>query len=192
MLSRVLKGYASLLQPLESAEAGKQSQDTITWSDELLHHFHAAQQALNDNKTITLPQIQDVLWIVIDGAVKAGGLGATMYVKRGDKLFLGGFYSTKLRKHQITWLPCEIEALCISAAVSHFAPFIIQSANTTHILTDSRPCVLAFNKLCCGEFSSSARVTTFLSTVSRYQLFIGHKSAAANLVSDYASHHPVA
>ena len=191
VLSRVLKGYATLLQPLESLAAGKQSQDAVIWSDDMLRHFHTAQKALNDNRTLTLPQPHDEIWIVTDGAVKAGGLGATMYVKRNNSLLLSGFYSTKLRKHQITWLPCEIEALCIGAAISHFAPYIIQASNTSYLLTDSRPCVLAYNKLLRGEFSTSARITTFLSIVSRYQIQLSHISAAANLLSDYASRHPV-
>ena len=56
-----------------------------------------------------------------------GGLGATLYVTRNDHLHLAGFFSAKPRKHQVTWLPCEIEALCIAAAVKHFSPFIIQA-----------------------------------------------------------------
>ena len=55
------------------------------------------------------------------------GLGATLYVTRDHQLFLAGFFSAKLRKHQVTWLPCEVEALSIAAAVKHFCPLIIQS-----------------------------------------------------------------
>ena len=77
-----------------------------------------------------------------------GDLGATLYVTRNDHLHLAGFFSAKPRKHQVIWLPCEIEALCIAAAVKHFSPFIIQSKHHACVLKDSKPCVQAITKLC--------------------------------------------
>ena len=187
VLSRVLHGYANHLHPLDVAIAGKQSRDTIAWTDELLRAFKISQSALSQAKTITLPCHNDELWIVTDGAVKSHGIGATLYTLQDKKLALSGFFNAKLKKHQVTWLPCEIEALCIGAAIKHFAPYIIQSSHTVQVLTDSRPCVQAYQKLCRGEFSNSSRVTTFLSAVSRYQAHINHISGAANLASDFAS-----
>ena len=104
-----------------------------------------------------------------------------MYVSRENKLLLAGSFSSKLRKHQVTWLPCEIEALSIAAAIKHFGPYIIQSTNNTCLLTDSKPCVQAVEKLCRGEFSASPRVTSFLSTVSR------NLNGSINIPSDFAS-----
>ena len=165
VLSRVLPRFAELLDPLDQVTAGKESREKkIVWCDELLLAFKTAQRALVDNRTITIPQPQDALWIVTDGAVKNRGIAATLYVHRNGKLLLAGFFSAKLRKHQVTWLPCEIEALAIGAAIRHFAPYIIQSPHTTEVLADSRPCVQAYEKLKRGEFSASSRVTTFLST----------------------------
>ena len=187
MLGRVLSGCAKLLAPLESLAAGRQSQDTITWTDELLVCFHSCQKQLSSNKSITLPKPEDQLWIVTDGSVKMSGLGATLYVLRDQKLHLAGFFSAKFKKHQASWLPCEIEALSIAAAVKHFAPYIIQAKPKSYVLTDSKPCVQAFEKLCRGQFSSSPRVTSFLSTVSRYQVSLLHLSGSANLPSDFAS-----
>ncbi len=57
------------------------------------------------------------------------------------------------------------------------------------MLTDSKPCVQAFEKLFRGEFSVSPRVTTFLSTASRFQVSVRHVAGAAILPSDYASRH---
>ena len=115
------------------------------------------------------------------------GLGAALFVTRNHQLFLAGFFSTKLRKHQVTWLPFEVEALSIAAAVQHFFPFIIQSQQQTCVLTDSKPCVQAIDKLCRGEFSASPRVTSFLSTVSRYQVRLQLLAGKANLPSDFVS-----
>ena len=109
-----------------------------------------------------LPRADDQIWIVTDGSVTRQGISATMYVVRENKFLFARFFSAKLRKHQVTWLPCEIEALSIAAAIKHFSPYIIQSHNTC-LLTDSKPCVQAVEKLCRSEFSASPRVTSFLS-----------------------------
>ena len=138
-------------------------------------------------KSITLPRADDQIWIVTDGAVRRQGIGATMYVFRENKLLLAGFFSVKLRKNQVTWLPCEIEASSIAAAIKHFSPYIIQSTHSTCLLTDSKPCVQAAEKLCRGEFSASPRITSFLSTVSRYQIYVRHLNGSVNILSDFAS-----
>ena len=189
--SHVLQGYADKMQPLDSAVAGKQSHDHITWTEELLKAFRSAQHALNDCKIITLPHPSDTLCLVTDASVKEDGLWATLYVLRDDKLHLAGFFSARLRKHQVTWLPCEAEALAIATVVNHFVPYILQANQRTYVLTDSRPCVLEYQKLCYGEFSNSACVTTFLSTISQFQLTIDHLVGAANLPSDFASPNPL-
>ena len=126
--------------------------------------------------------------MVTDGSVTKRGLGATLYVSCASRLHLAGFYSGKLRKHQVTWLPCEVEALSIAAAIKYFSPFIIQSPHPTTVLTDSKPCVQAIDKLCRGEFSASPRVTSFLMTVSPYQVSLQHLAGKANIPSDFTSH----
>ena len=99
------------------------------------------QEALQNHKTITPPQTRDALWIVTDGTVKNRGIAARLCIHRNDKLLLAGFFNAKLRKHQVNWLPCEIEALAIGVAVKHFAPYIIQSTHSAQVLTGSRTCV---------------------------------------------------
>ena len=128
------------------------------------------------------------MWITTDGAIKTPGIGATLKVTRNNKLQLAGFFSAKIRGRQFTWLPCEIEALSITAATKHFCPYIIQSKTPACILTDSKSYVESFEKLCRGEFSSSPRVATFLSAVSTYKASVRHVAGAAILPSDFASH----
>ena len=106
---------------------------------------------------------------------------------RNDTLKLARFFSAKLRGRQIDWLPCEIEALSIAAAVKHFSAYIIQSNHTTSILSDSKSCAQSHEKLCRGEFSVSPRVSTFLSAVSRYQATRRHLAGSANIPSYFAS-----
>ena len=142
VLSRVLKGYAGL-HPLEKAVAGKPSREKIVWTDDLSHAFTQAKVALRQAKVITIPLPQDQLWIVTDASVKPGGLAATLYALRDGKLLLASFFNSQLKKHQITWLPCELEALAIGTAIKHFSPYIVQSHHITQVLTDSRPWVQA-------------------------------------------------
>ena len=186
-LSRVLPNCSQLLAPLDQIISGKESRDAIPWTGTSLVHFHAAQNALKKHKSITLPRPSDQLWIVTDGSVAKSGIGATLYVNRDSKLQLAGFFSAKLHKHQVTWLPCEIEALSIAASIKHFSPYIIQSVQPTGLLTDSKPCVQAVQKLCRGEFSASPRVTSFLSIVSRYAVQVQHLAGSSNIPSDFSS-----
>ena len=187
VLSRVIPRCSSYLASLDAVTAGRPSQKSISWTDDLRTAFRSAQNALISALTITLPRPEDQLWIVTDGAVRDPGIGATLYVTRSDKLHVSGFFSAKLRGSQTTWLPCEVEALSIAAATKHFSPYLIQSSKKACILTDSKPCVQAYEKLCRGEFSASPRVSTFLSVVSRYQTSVRHVSGASILQSDFAS-----
>ena len=61
VLSRVLPKFAELLDPLDQATAGKESRERLVWSDELLLSFKSAQHALENHKTITIPQPRDAL-----------------------------------------------------------------------------------------------------------------------------------
>ena len=192
VLSSVIPRRSSYLTPLDAVTAGRPSQESINWTDDLRAAFRSSQNALSSALTITLPRPKDQLWIVTDGAVRDPGIGATLYVTRGDKVHVSGFFSAQLWGSQTTWLPCEVEALSTAAATKHFSPYLIQSVKKACILTDSKPCVQAYEKLCRGEFSVSPRVSSFLSVVSRYQASVRHVSGAAILASDFASRNAAA
>ena len=187
VLSRIIPRCSSYVTPLDAVTAGRPSQESISWTDDLRTAFRSAPNALSSALTITLPRPEDQLWIVTDGAVRDTGIGATLYVTRSDKLHVSGFFSAKLRGSQTTWLPCEVEAFSIAAATKHFSPYLIQSSKKACILTDGKPCVQAYEKLCRGKFSASLRVSTSLSVVSRYQAPVRHVSYASILQSDFAS-----
>ena len=89
IFSRVLRGYAGLLDPLDMATVGKISSKKIVWSDELLHAFMAAQNALKDRKTIVICRPDDLLWIITDGSVKNKGIAVTMYAHRNGRALSG-------------------------------------------------------------------------------------------------------
>ena len=157
VLSRVIPRCSRYLTPLDAVTAGRPSQESINWTDDLRGAFRSAQNALSSALTIKLPRPEDQLWIVTDGAVRDPAIGATLYVTCGDKFHVSSFFSAKLWGSQTTWLPCEVEALSIVAATKHFSPYLIQSSKKACILTDSKPCVQAYEKLCRGEFRSEER-----------------------------------
>jgi hypothetical protein len=70
VLSRVAIDSVSFLSKSNDVVAGHESKEHITWFDELNHALLNAQKALHDNRSITLPQSNDQLWIVRDNAAK--------------------------------------------------------------------------------------------------------------------------
>ena len=195
-LSRVIKNHATLLLPLEAMVIGQPTGRAagnikIQWSEAQLEALKSAQSALRSPETIVIPCHDDMLQIVTDAAVQPTAIGAALYVIRGDQTLLAGFFNAKLPRYKRRWLPCELEAVAISAALIHFAPYIRQSVHRPCVLTDNKPCVDAVAMMNRGQYSASARLCTFLSTVSRYQAVVKHIQGTANMTSDYISRNPV-
>ena len=188
-LSRVIPNYAEILRPLEQAVGGKQSSDKINWTEELICAFNKSKEHLSKIKPITLPKREDQLHLVTDAS--SVGIAGTLFVVRNNKPYIAGYFSAALKKNQPLLTPCELEALAISCSVKHFSYLIIQSTERTRILTDNRPCCLAYKNLLQGKFSASPKVTTFLSMATRYNVELIHISGSTNLFSDFASRHPV-
>ena len=142
-----------------------------------------------DDLSVGASTIEELLenWSRVMNALFRNGLKL-----KADKTFiyLGQYFSAKLKSHHQKWLPCEIEALSISSSINHFAPLIRESKNVTQILTDSRPCVQSWHKLLRGEFSTSARVATFLSTISEFNVELQHLKGDLNMPSDFQSRNP--
>ena len=128
--------------------------------------------------------------ITVDASPLNNGLGATLFVMRDAERFTADLFSFKMKPHHVSWLPCEKEALAITAAANHFAPYVRDSKFSTQILTDNKPCVEAWEKLRNGKFSASARVSTFLSTLSSLNVTLCHIKGTSNCISDYNSRHP--
>ena len=188
VFNRIVRGCAANLEDLEKLIAGKNKNDKLVWTEPITQSFRASQSALSSATTITLPRRSDQLIIVHDGSQL--GVGSVLYLKRNETIKLGSYFSAKLKTHQALWYPCEIEALSIAVSVSHFGPHIRDSLHRTQILTDSRPCVQAWGKMRRGQFSTSARVATFMSTLSQFNVEVQHISGKLNLPSDFLSRNP--
>ena len=186
--NRIVQGCASHLSDLEKFIAGKQKLEKLKWTDNLVNSFRSSQDILSKTGAITLPRRSDQLVIVHDGSQV--GIGSVLYLKRRDDIKVGGYFSARLKSHQLLWYPCEVEAVSIAASVSHFSPYIRESVLCTQILTDNRPCVQTWSKMRRGEFSTSARVATFMSILSQYNVEVQHISGTMNLPSDFLSRNP--
>ena len=105
VLSCVIPRCSSYLAPLDAVTAGRPSQESINWTDDLSAAFRSAQNTLSSALTITIPRPEDQLWIVTDGAVWDPGIGVTLYVTRGDKLCLW------LPQHEVAGLPNNVASM---------------------------------------------------------------------------------
>ena len=188
VFNRVVRGCAANLNDLEKFITGKQKSEKLIWTESITQSFRSSQESLSSATTITLPRRDDQLVLVHDGSQL--GVGSVLYLKRKKDIKLGAYFSAKLKTHQLLWYPCEIEALSIAVSVSHFSPYIRESVHPTQILTDNRPCVQAWAKMRRGEFSTSARVATFMSTLSQYNVELQHIKGSLNIPSDFLSRNP--
>ena len=189
-ITRVLPSYSDKLDPLEKVISSHKS-GNIDWSPSLLKAFNDAKSHLKEAKSVVLPRSEDPLYIITDAALRCSGIGSALYVLRNNKRRLAGYFNAKRSGHQVSWLPCEVEALSIGSSIKHFGPYITQSVHRTEVLTDSKPCVEAYKKLCRGEFSASPRVTTYLSIAARYRVDISHIQGKNNVFSDFISRNPL-
>ena len=162
-LSKCIPRYSSATSPLEAAIKGLSGPQHIVWTDELREHFQQCKESLRSPEVLTIPTPEDKLILTVDASPVNAGLGATLYVCRDNKRLVAECFSLKLKSHHLNWEPCELEALAIASAIQHFSPYIRDSKHPLEVLTDSKPCVQAFAKLRRGQFSASARVSTFLS-----------------------------
>ena len=189
-IARAIPRCTSLLAPLEDAIKGLTGEQKISWTDDLNNFFAKAKAALKSPSVLVLPKRSDQLVITTDASPLNQGLAATLFVLKEKNQYPAEFFSFKLKGHQVGWIPCEKEALAITAAVNHFGPFIKESTLKTIVRTDSRPCVQAMEKLKRGLFSASARVSTFLSTLSAFNISLCHIAGSLNAISDYGSRNP--
>ena len=189
-VSRCIQRYSSFMAPLENSIKGLQGSQLITWTDELREHFKRAQDAIKSPAVLTIPKPTDQLILTVDASPLNDGIGATLFVIRDGDRHVSEFFSVKLKTHQTGWQPCELEALAITAAVKHFEPYIRESSHQLQVLSDSKPCVQAFGKLCKGKYSASSRVSTFLSCLSEHNVTIRHLKGEGNRSSDFSSRNP--
>ena len=191
-LSPCIKNYAVILTPLEKIAAGRGSSEPITWTEELIATFENVKQALNSIETYHTPSPDDVIHTFSDWSQLHGAVGGRMEIHRKqedgtiEKLH-GGFFSARVSQWQSRWLPCEGESLAAKAVIQHFKPQLQNSNNTIYHHTDSLPTCQAWNKSKTGAFSTSARISAFLTEISTIDIEFIHTPGRDMTYSDFAS-----
>ena len=80
-ISGCIPCYASLLFPLDIACCGLEGAQKIVWSPELTKHFKAAQKALANPQTVTIPIPSDTLVLTVHASPVNKALAA-LFVDR--------------------------------------------------------------------------------------------------------------
>ena len=194
-LSASLPRYAATVHNLERVVAGKASAERLNWTDELNIAFENAKQLAAHPHGVAEPRPQDRLSTYSDYSADSRAVGGRLVIHRkmpdgSTRDLIGGFYSTVLDKHKQAWLPCEGEAAGIRLVLEHFRHQIRESDHVNTHYTDSQPCVLAWRRSKRGAFSTSARISAFLTGLSTLPVELQHKAGKEMQTSDYASRHP--
>ena len=180
---------------LEQTVANKASAERINWTEELDKAFTNAKALAAHPKGVAEPRPQDQLHTYSDYAADTRAVGGRLVIirqqKDGTTIELnGGFFSTVLDKHKQHWIPCEGEAAGIRLVLDHFRNQIRESNHTAIHFTDSQPCVLAWRRSRRGAFSTSSRISAFLTGLSTLSIELRHKPGKEMFTSDFASRHP--
>ena len=100
-ISICIPSYSDYLNDLEDMIAGKESIEKIVWNDTITNKFKEAQKLLCKSRVITLPHPNDQLVLISDGCNSPPAVGSTLYIRRGPKTHIGGFFSAKIKKYQL-------------------------------------------------------------------------------------------
>ena len=193
-LSNSLPGYAVIIHELEKTVGGQKSATRIAWTESLTKSFEDAKLLAANPIGVAEPRPGDCLHTYSDYSAENNAVGGRLVIirKTGNKTeeLVGGFFNAVLDKHKRAWLPCEGEAIGIRLVLEHYQHHIRESNNTTIHHTDSQPCVLAWKRSQRGAFSSSSRISSFLTGLSVLPVELRFKSGKTLFTSDYASRHP--
>ena len=193
--SQCVNDYAPLLSGLEKMHSSLGSRDYLTWTDENIKMFEEAKKATSRVESLTTPRPSDRLHTYSDYSQEAEAVGGRMILKRtldnGEETTkLVGYFSAKLDKSKVRWSPCEGESLGCRLVIEHFSSYIRQSNHTTIHHTDNRPTVQAWARFRKGAYSSSSRISAFLTGLSALPIEIQYTPGKLMHSSDFASRNP--
>ena len=194
-LSPCMPNYAATVHELEQLTSNNKSAERIVWTDSLREAFQNAKDLAANPIGIAEPRPDDILQTYSDYAAETRAVGGRLVILRkqddGSTTELPGrIFNVVLDSHKANWLPCEGEACGICLVLKHFKHHIRESNNQTIHFTDSQPCVLAWKRSQRGAFSTSARISTFLTGLNAMPIELRHKPGKLMHTSDYASRNP--
>ena len=157
--------------------------------------FEDAKEATTNIEAITTLRPSDRLHTYSDCSQDACAIGGRMIDKRiedgKDITKLVGYYSAQLDGAKVRWNPCEGESLGCRLVLEHFASYIRQSIHTTIHHCDNQPTTQARQRFKKGAYSTSSRISAFLTGLSTLSVEIEYTPGKDLHTSDYFSRHPV-
>ena len=171
---------SEVLSPFEQATGGgKQSREKFDWTHELESKFRAAKEHIDKLVTLYLPSPRDQLLLETDAS--KGGVGHILYaIKEGKKLPVR-IHSTKLPDKCKKWSPCENEALALAVGVNKEYDIIRESSHPLQVRPDNKTVHEAIKLINGGKFSTSSRISSFLTNINRTPIESRHISGKAKL-----------
>ena len=175
----VTPDISNILAPFEAAAAGKESSDKLEWTHELESKFRDAKEHINNLVTLYLPSPNDQL--VLETDASKGGIGHVLYAIKDGKKLPVRLHSTKLPEKCLKWSPCDNEALALAVGVDKEYDIIRESRHPLEVRPDSKPVHEAIKLVNQGKFSTSARISSFLTNINRTKIESRHVSGKAKL-----------
>ena len=176
-----LPHLASVMDPFDKVTSKLESKQKFPWSPDLIAAFNNAQSHLKEVNSLTLPNPEEQLILMPDGARVPGGLGWALFVQRTvqsqSKLFPVQFFSAKLKPYMQKWLPCEIEGVASAMAIDACAHWILASAKPTIVTPDCKAVVEAVERMRQGKLSRNPRLQAILICINRRPVTFIHSSA---------------
>ena len=185
-MASAIPDHSNVLEPLHAAIGDKCKSTKIEWTEDLVASFRRAQESLKTAQPLSMPVVNEQLYMTSDASMT--GIGATLHRERDGAVIR--YFSKQLSADKKRWLPCELESLAIGAGLQAFLPYFKESNRKPIVYTDSTPCVMAYNKLKTGSFSTSPRMCTFLHEVVNQGATIKYLAGPSNIQADQASRNP--
>ena len=120
------------------------------------------------------------------------GIGHILYAIKDNSKLPVRIHSAKLKDSCKKWSPCELEALACAAAIEKEFDLVRESTKPLIVCSDSKPVHEAINLIKKGNFSTSSRMSSFLTNLNRIPIISNHISGKAKLnpIADHQSRFP--
>ena len=190
--SDCIDNYGEILTKLEKMTCAKGTK--LQWTKDQEDAFKESQAAIAKLQGVYLPRPGDQLITYSDYSEENNAIGGRLEIVREEdgqvKRLHGGFFSAVLTTVKKRW-PCEGEAMAVKMVVEFFASFIRNSEKVTVHFTDNAPTVDAWNLSKRGAYSTSPKLSSFLSGLSTLSVEVRHKAGKDMHTSDYLSRNPM-
>lgn len=177
-LNKFLEGITNSKK--DKKRSGKNSENTIQWTEEAEQSFSEAKQALANATLLRHPIPSAKLSLWIDASDKAIG-GSLMQLNNNEWEPIA-FLSVKLTKSQQKWSAYDRELLAMYTSVKRLR-HMLEGRNFI-IYTDQKPLIYAFKQ---DPDKCSPRQWRHLDFISQFSTDVRHVSGVNNIVADALS-----